>query len=266
MKFAETEKVLVAVAILALLLPFSSAAKIYGEIYNIELEPVGALVKINTTPEQKAIFHGNYSFYVPLGVYMLEAFSVEKGIVYSDSELLKIEQEGNYRVDLILMETEEELFLNDTELNSIVELLNLISEEKKTNWKAIAIAIAIAAFIFVVLVIVVVKLRKRKKAERLRKGKARRKGKEKAKEAEAKAREESEESKEKILELLRTDTFKKQVIDILQKERRILQRDLRKKLNVSEAKLSLLVSELEAEGKVKKIKRGRTNILIWQEV
>jgi uncharacterized membrane protein len=261
MKFAEAEKVLVAVAILALLLPFSSAAKIYGEIYNIELEPVGALVKINTTPEQKAFVHGNYSFDVPLGVYMLEAFSVEKGVVYSDSELLKIEQEGNYRVDLILMETEEELFLNDTELNSIIELLNLISEEKKTNWKAIAIVIA--AFIFVVLAIVVVKLRKRKKAKRLRKGKARRKEKEKARGAEARAR---EESKEKILELLRTDTFKKQVTDILQKERRILQRDLRKKLNVSEAKLSLLVSELEAEGKVKKIKRGRTNILIWQEV
>jgi len=261
MKFAETEKVLVAVAILTLLLPLSSAAKIYGEIYNIELEPVGALVKINTTPEQKAIFHGNYSFDVPPGVYMLEAFSVEKGIVYSDSELLKIEQEGNYRVDLILMETEEELFLNDTELNSIVELLNLISEEKKTNWKAIAIAIA--AFIFVVLAIVVVKLRKRRKVKKLRKGKVRRKGKEKAEGAETRAR---EESKEKILELLRTDTFKKQVIDILQKERRILQRDLRKKLNVSEAKLSLLVSELEAEGKVKKIKRGRTNILIWQEV
>jgi uncharacterized membrane protein len=262
MKFAEAEKVLVAVAILALLLPFSSAAKIYGEIYNIELEPVGALVKINTTPEQKAFVHGNYSFDVPPGVYMLEAFSVEKGVVYSDSELLKIEQEGNYRVDLILMETDEELFLNDTELNSIIELLNLISEEKKTNWKAIAIAIAI--FIFVVLAIVVVKLRKRKKAKRLRKGKARRKEKEKVKEA--KGAETREESKEKILELLRTDTFKKQVIDILQKERRILQRDLRKKLNVSEAKLSLLVSELEAEGKVKKIKRGRTNILIWQEV
>lgn len=45
---------------------------------------------------------------------------------------------------------------------------------------------------------------------------------------------------------------------------RINQRDLRKKLNLSEAKVSLMVAELENSNKIKKIKQGRGNIIILQ--
>ena len=231
---------------------FVFAAKIYGDIYNIDLQPTLALVKINSTPEQKGIFYGNYSFNVPLGEYLLEAFYREKGVVYSDSELLSIKQEGSFRVDLILMETEEDIFLNDTELNSIIELLDMIQPEKKT--KKTLLIILIIGILVVVAALVLLLVKKIRKKEQKPKRKKR------------KLLKEEKKPEEKIIELLKTDTFKKQAIDILQKERRILQKDLRKKLNVGEAKLSLLVSELEAEGKIKKIKRGRSNILVWQEI
>ncbi|RME31019.1 hypothetical protein D6789_04015 [Candidatus Woesearchaeota archaeon] len=43
---------------------------------------------------------------------------------------------------------------------------------------------------------------------------------------------------------------------------RITQKDLRKQLPESEAKVSLMIAQLEAQGKIQKIKRGRGNILI----
>ena len=55
----------------------------------------------------------------------------------------------------------------------------------------------------------------------------------------------------------------KQVLEILKDSNgRINQKDLRKQLNLSEAKVSLMVSELESLNKVKRIKKGRANIIV----
>lgn len=43
---------------------------------------------------------------------------------------------------------------------------------------------------------------------------------------------------------------------------RITQKDLRKQLGASEAKVSLLLADLEDRGLIKKIKKGRGNIII----
>ena len=43
---------------------------------------------------------------------------------------------------------------------------------------------------------------------------------------------------------------------------RMLQKDLRQELNLGEAYFSLLVAELQHDGRIKKIKHGRGNILI----
>lgn len=54
-----------------------------------------------------------------------------------------------------------------------------------------------------------------------------------------------------------------EVIAIIKKERgRMTQKELRKRLPRSEAKISLLVNELVAKGKIEKIKKGRGNILV----
>ena len=43
---------------------------------------------------------------------------------------------------------------------------------------------------------------------------------------------------------------------------RMTQKELRKHFPMSEAKISLMIAELESMGKIKKIKKGRGNIII----
>jgi uncharacterized membrane protein len=43
---------------------------------------------------------------------------------------------------------------------------------------------------------------------------------------------------------------------------RTTQKDLRRAIPYSEAKISLMIAELESQGKLKKIKKGRGNIII----
>ncbi|MDD9953306.1 MAG: winged helix-turn-helix transcriptional regulator [Candidatus Woesearchaeota archaeon] len=64
-------------------------------------------------------------------------------------------------------------------------------------------------------------------------------------------------------EELLVDEYKEQVLRVLKQHKgRITQRELRKSLPFSEAKVSLVVTELEADGIVKKIKKGRGNVIV----
>jgi uncharacterized membrane protein len=56
------------------------------------------------------------------------------------------------------------------------------------------------------------------------------------------------------------------VVRILKRnEGRMTQKDLRKEIPLSEAKVSLMLTELEDMGIVKRIKKGRGNVLILKE-
>ncbi|MBR9700482.1 hypothetical protein GOV11_01305 [Candidatus Woesearchaeota archaeon] len=62
------------------------------------------------------------------------------------------------------------------------------------------------------------------------------------------------------------DEFRAAVLTVLKKHKgRATQKELRKELPFSEAKASLVLTELESEGKIKKIKKGRGNIIILQK-
>ena len=53
------------------------------------------------------------------------------------------------------------------------------------------------------------------------------------------------------------------VLEVIKKnDGRITQKEIRKQLSLSEAKISLVISQLESEKKIKKIKKGRGNIII----
>ena len=52
---------------------------------------------------------------------------------------------------------------------------------------------------------------------------------------------------------------------IVEEGGRTTQKDIRKRIPLSEAKVSLLISELESMGKIKKIKKGRGNIIVLNE-
>lgn len=71
-------------------------------------------------------------------------------------------------------------------------------------------------------------------------------------------------TKKKTKKEIEPDEVKQRILEIIKKEKRIKQKDLRKTIGMSEAKISLVITELEDEGKVKKIKKGRGNIIIYQ--
>jgi uncharacterized membrane protein len=63
------------------------------------------------------------------------------------------------------------------------------------------------------------------------------------------------------MELIGEDLTK--ITDLLKKNNgRMTQKAIRKEFPLSEAKISLMIAELEALGKIKKIKRGRGNIIV----
>ena len=69
--------------------------------------------------------------------------------------------------------------------------------------------------------------------------------------------------KQKPVEGLSEDEQK--IINILNKKKQVLQSDLVRELNVSPAKTSLLITELENKGLVKREVRGRTNMITRRE-
>lgn len=80
------------------------------------------------------------------------------------------------------------------------------------------------------------------------------------------AKEENLEEKAKYDQFISVDTdYKKEVLDVIKKEERITQKDLRRKIPLSEAKVSLIITELYDEGSIKKIKKGRGNILVYNK-
>jgi uncharacterized membrane protein len=53
--------------------------------------------------------------------------------------------------------------------------------------------------------------------------------------------------------------------DFIRRHKRVTQKDIRKEFPMSEAKISLMLSDLESQDKVRKIKKGRGNIVVWND-
>lgn len=214
------------------ILPCINAAEIYGTVYDMSLNPAkDAVVEVNSVPKQtKILKDGTYSFTLPVGDYVIKATYVSKYNVYSTEENITIVDEGRYIVDLIVfpdLSEESELLLlgEDIDLGDIYE-----DETKAFLWLYIILALVVIAAIFLF-------FKKRKPREKTHE----------------KILEEEIDPKDKIYEFIK------------QKGGRVTQREIRKNFPVSEATISLILTELESEGKLKKIKRGKGNIIILQK-
>ncbi len=231
------------------------AATVHGTIYDLDLNPVkNTIVEINTMPNQRMVARdGSYSFSVPKGDYRIKATHDQPdGTLLLATETITVKNEGDYVLDLFLfpdLEEEDEI-LQDIDTSIGDETL----EEKKSGTSWILSAVIIAIFIIVVIIFFkLLPFMKRWPGKEAKDGKE-------AKEAKAKMTAEKEGQEAAAAKGDLDD-----VVSILKKhDGRMTQRDLRKEIPLSEAKVSLLVAELEHQGKVKKIKKGRGNILILQ--
>lgn len=219
------------ILLFVLLIVFSNAvfaAVVYGNIYDLSLSKVsGARVEVNTTPEQYLISKdGSYSFGIPNGFYTIKAELRGDGIGGSESRNITITQEGNYVIDLILFPNFEE----EDDISQDIEIA--IPETEKKSFAPLFVLI----FVFILGITAYI-IFKGKKAE---------------------------ESGKELGEDTEKDLNK--IVEIIKKEGgRTTQKEIRKGIPVSEAKISLMIAELEHKGIIEKIKKGRGNIIILKK-
>jgi len=211
------------------LVPCINAAEIYGTVYDMSLNPaMGAVIEVDSVPKQTNILKdGTYLFLLPVGEYVIKATYISSYNVYSTEENITIVDEGRYIVDLIVfpdLSEESELLLlsEDITLEEIYE-----DETKAFPWLYIILILVIVAAIFLF-------FKKRKPVKK----------------TDEKILEEEIDPKDKIYEFIK------------QKGGRVTQKEIRKNFPVSQASISLILTELESDGKIKKIKRGKGNIII----
>lgn len=214
----------------------ANAAAIYGSVYDLSLKKVNnAMVEINTVPRQLVVAqNGTYSFNVPNGRYTLKASLLQKSsLIASVEENITIAQDGSYVLDLIMFPELEEGVENIS-----LDINGNVLKDNKNNNKVLIFAL-IAMFISgAAAAIYFLRIRKKDRVE-------------------DKKAEVQKESQDDDLE---------QVIKIIKQEGgRATQKDIRKEIPLSEAKVSLMIAELEHKGIVEKIKKGRGNIIILKK-
>jgi len=226
-------RVLILPILLILASSMAFAANIEGTIYDIELNTAkDVIVEIDTTPKQSFVSkNGTYSFDVPIGEYIITA-KHEQDIA---QEKIIIKDDGDYNIDLILFPdfSEEVEILNESDLD--------VSTFEETDQKNYSL-FYLLGFIIVMIILIAIIFNYKKKLE-------------------TKLTQEIKEIKHiKKEDELEADL--KELVAFIKKEGgRTTQKDLRKHFPQSEAKISLMVAELEHKGKIKKIKKGRGNII-----
>lgn len=214
-------------AVILLNLTSVYAARIYGTVYNIDLNLAkNTILNINTVPEQKYVSKdGTYSFTVPAGEYIITASYQYNYKKYTLEQKITVREQGEYVFDLILFPdlSEEEDIVN-TEIN----MENPFEEISILWYIGLFLAVIIGLGIFIYLKYI--------------------------------------KKKPKKLELKLEEDKTEEVIKFIKDQGgRVTQKDIRKKFPVSEAKVSLIITELEHKGIIEKIKKGRGNIIILKQ-
>ena len=229
-----------------LLTPFLvDAATISGNIYDFSFELVeNTIVEINTEPRQIMVAtDGRYSFNVPVGSYVISA---TKGDLVAEDRI-EIVQDGEFRFDIILLpDFEQDEWISDAidEFGDDSGLSDFDLEYSRNRreyflYLFLGLIAILLNFVFI--------FRKKIKSRLLKLFKEK-------KNNETQAHNDNSFS---------SDADIKAVLDFIKSEQgRTTQKDIRKNIPLSEAKISLLLSELENDGKIKRFKRGRSNVVI----
>lgn len=223
------------------LLPLVLGATLEGTVYNDELEPeTDVLVELNTIPTQRQLVDGEYAFTVSPGTYTLYA---QKGDLFVEEEIT-IVKEGTFHYDLFLLPDTSDA----TALWGDADIAYFDAEQKTDSrqiWSYV-----VAGLLLILLVIRMIRVRK--KYGPLRRFR---------KHHQVESKKSIEEHK---ADLEQEPGHLEQVIVVLQKQGgRISQKQLRRELlHLSEAKVSLMLTELEHKGKIEKVKKGRGNVIL----
>ncbi len=213
------------------------AATIEGNIYSFDLEKRNnTLVTVDSTPPQSIVSKDStYSFELDKGEYIIDAAYKENNTVKeSVTEKIKIEKDGTYRLDLILFpDLEEDISLLEETDNPVVD--TGIFSRQISIFDMVMLLVAVMGFALMGFLII----RYRRMLNQVSK--------------------EIEKAAEK------TDIYdesRKILNFIKEQDGRTTQKDIRENFPSSESKISMIISELEEKDIIKKIKKGRGNIIL----
>lgn len=223
---------ILAAIFIGMLAPLASAATVHGSVFDIFLEELDkAVITIDTEPQQTAVSkNGEYSFEILPGDYTINAIYYGLDATYEREEKIKVNKEGNFKIDLILTPSLDPDIL-DGDTSEFEDLENDFTLEEKDG-NNFGLVITIIAIVLIILYFHFSKGHFIKEVD------------------ESELKSENEEELEKVLKFIK------------ELGGRATQKDIRKKFPSSEAKVSLMITELESKGLVKKIKKGRGNIVI----
>lgn len=284
-----TRLLLIAIVII-LILPTVSAITIHGTVYEWStFEPLdNALMEVNSTPTQfRVAASGVYSFNLPPGDYLIKTsyYQNETLVYYSEDTLTVTDYDGDYVFDILMFPLQEEAeeFPDEDIGNVTYDVEDNILPEFDWTYTAVAL------LILMIMVAAAYYYYNRKDGlENKSEPTILTEQTESAKQTMSTEPIESAEQtisaepiesakpvpgvhsknahpdgREPALDIDKLPEDLKGIIEILEKlGGRMTQKDLRTRLNYSEAKVSLMITDLEDRGLVHKVKRGRGNIIL----
>lgn len=218
-----------------------NAAVISGTIYDLALQKeYDIVVEIDTMPNQLMVSKdGYYSFNVNPGNYILHAYTSTS----EATEPIMINDDGDYNLDIVL----EDKVLNPLDSISFTDSgINISSSLPKNGISTLVWVLAGIVILMLIILLALYLLVFRGKHGRVKH----------AKHADGIPVQEQEKAG-------LTDEYEHKILNIIRKEKRTTQKDVRKEIPLSEAKISLILTDLEDKGKIRKIKKGRGNVLIF---
>jgi len=229
------DSMLRAVLLMLLLAACAQAATIEGEIYEWSSLSVltDIIVEVNSTPKQTFVSKdGSYSFSLPPGSYEINA-AYDDGL--SAKETVEVRMDGDFRIDLLLVPqfVEEDILEGADELGVDKELRipGIKRPEKQEQWGLGDTVYLLVPLLALLGAIIALKYIRSTKPDR---GPL-------------------PEDLDEVIALLR------------KRGGRMNQKELRIEMNQSESKMSLMVTDLEDRGLVKRVKRGRANMIRFVE-
>lgn len=219
--------ILIIMALALIIANIAAAATIQGTVYDLSLNQVDkSIVEVDSIPQQRFVaIEGKYSFNLPKGYYTITASA--NGEIAKEN--ITIADEGTYNLDLFLFPSLDEDITQDISIDVLDEGIN------QTIYYIIIVATLLLTLAFIAY---------KFKHKILKK----------------EILEKREEPSENMID------DKIRIINIIKRHgNRTTQKEIRKEIPLSEAKVSLIIAELEHESRIKKIKKGRGNIIILNE-
>ena len=262
------EKIILVVLLTAGISAVAFGAEIRGGVYELpSLDKLSdVVVEINTVPNQRMVANNGEYFFegVPKGTYIISAKYYENNeLKYTTEEEVVVEGDGIFNIDLIMIPNLEgiEDTLEDVDVNvdeNVVE--DVLSDEPKDGYILLLVVILV---VLGVVGLIYFKMKNKKHDEEKKDMVEHKKDISETKKEDVEYRKDASETKKDDAKL---DSFALQAIQLLKKQNnRMTQKELIDKMGLSDAKISLLVDELVSEGKIKKIKKGRANVLVLIE-